>query len=307
MRIRLVASAVLLWALLMPVKSVRSSFVPSLVKTIHPVITTIDVPGHVLTELTGINSSGVMTGTFTDNLGSGDYDHGFTFDGKNFSFFNYPFSRSTQTGGINDLGIIVGTAEFGGGIVSQGFFYDGHTFTKFHAPNVPNTYPAAINNAGDVAGGAGYAGGDIFGFVYHDGKFSRVQFPGQTGFAPATGINDSDQITGFTSNGLSYTAYLDISNLFTNITFPNGENYSLAMGINDSGIVVGYYYSVSASCFSYAYSIKTGNFASFGYPGALCTAPIAISNTGQVAGEYSLDDESFHGFVTSPITEADLQ
>jgi hypothetical protein len=49
--------------------------------------TTIDFPGAISTDLSGINSSGVMVGSYTDSTGA---SHGFKFDGDTFTAIDYP-------------------------------------------------------------------------------------------------------------------------------------------------------------------------------------------------------------------------
>jgi len=97
-------------------------------------------------------------------------------------------------------------------------------------------------------------------------------------------------------------SYLYAQTKFKNIDVPGGT-LTTAFSINDSGVVVGYYESGAVFL---GFALKQGKFLSFGYPGAVETFPYGINNLGQVVGTYTLDYQTYHGFVTSPITGADF-
>jgi len=58
--------------------------------------------------------------------------------------------------------------------------------------------------------------------------------------------------------------------------------------------------------FTYGFESKNGNYISFRYPGSVATSASGINASGQVVGEYTSDYQTYHGFVTSPITAADF-
>ena len=72
--------------------------------------TTIDYPGAVQTDISGINNLGMMVGFYIDTAG---VYHGFIYQNGTFTPFNDPNAgtkkgQGTQGSGINDFGTIVG-------------------------------------------------------------------------------------------------------------------------------------------------------------------------------------------------------
>ena len=84
--------------------------------------------------------------------------------------------------------------------------------------------------------------------------------------------------------------------------FP-GAGQTEAHGVNDGGMIVGWY-AVGSS--DYGFALMKGKYVSFGYPGAVGTFPNAVNVSRQVVGSYTFDYQTFHGFVTSPITSEDF-
>jgi probable HAF family extracellular repeat protein len=270
--------------------------------------TTVDVPGdYVLNNVAGINKAGVMVGSYSATNGSGLYQHGFVYANGTFSYFDYPEAQSTSGSGINDSGLIVGSAQFEGGLIVRGFLYDGQTFTPFDAPGQPQTYPSGINNAGEVVGAAGVGGGTIRPFEMLNDRFTTIKVPGQYLIKTASGINNSGGVTGYVSDGdagLPDNGYLYKEGKLTTIGFP-GAYETAASGINDSGVIVGWY-SVLHGC-ECAFALKNGRYVSFSYPGAVATAGEGVNASGQVVGQYTFDYQTYHGFVTSPIADSDFK
>jgi probable HAF family extracellular repeat protein len=256
--------------------------------------TTIDVPGAVFTVVSGINGMGDMVGGYSTNF-EPKY-HGFLYRNGTFTYFDYPGRPSTRAEGINDSGLIVGWA---GGYVGPGFLYDGTTFTTIRRGDDDRTFVMGINNVGDLVGGTGSKAGTGKAFQMRNGHFQAINIPGHYFFAWAHAINNLGTVVGYTT----YDAFKYDHGRFQNINFP-GATTTWAMGINDSDITVGYYVSDSCGC---GFALKDGKYLSFNFPGALATYFWGINNAGQVVGQYTVDNLRWHGFVTSPITEADFQ
>jgi probable HAF family extracellular repeat protein len=269
------------------------------VKPINPAFTTIDVPGAIETGVVGLNTAGVMTGFYSTD---GEAIHSFLLVSGNFSFFDYPGAYSTQATGINDAGLVVGFEGDAGNIHDKGFLYDGTTFTPIKVGQNTRTMVWGVDSAGDLAGGAGSAN-STRALVKQSGAFRPVNFPGPYSYAYATGINNFGQIVGWTAEGSAGDSYLFANGKFKKIDVP-GSTATTAFSINDSGLVVGYYQDV-AQFFSFAF--YRGKFISFGYPGAVATSAYGVNNAGQVVGTYTFDYQTYHGFVTSPITSADFE
>jgi len=90
---------------------------------------------------------------------------------------------------------------------------------------------------------------------------------------------------------------------YQTLSFP-GSSQTQPWGINDNGIVVGWYYGCTPTCADHAFAIMKGKYLSFDYPGAMGTFSGGINYSGQIVGSYTLDNQTFHGFLTSPITTA---
>jgi probable HAF family extracellular repeat protein len=200
----------------------------------------------------------------------------------------------TEPSGINDAGLIVGSA---GQNPVVGFLYDGTTFTPIQHGHDNATIALGINNASDVVGGTG----TIYttkAFELRSGRFRDISPPGTYIYIYATGINNFGKIVGWTDDdGFAYDG-----GKFKRIAFP-GANQTEAWGINDKGVIVGWYASSECIC---AFALRTGRYLSFRYPGAAGTLAYGINNLGQVVGGYTFDYETWHGFVTSPITAGDF-
>ena len=266
------------------------------IKAINPTFTTIDVPGGWgSVGVSGINTAGEMVGTFA-KANNGENVHSFKLVDGEFTYFDYPGAYGTFAGGINDSGTIVGYAEFNGGLTALGFFYDGTTFTTYQDSHVPATFAMSLNNAGDVVGGKGDPG-TTRGFQMRSGQFRNISPPGgEWVYVYATATNSSGEVVGWTAPPDAAFSYRN--GRYLAIAFP-GATDTEAHGINDADVIVGWYASSGYNAFAY----RGGKYLSFAYPGAAGTFPSAINLAGQVVGSYTFDYQTYHGFVTSPITE----
>ena len=252
--------------------------------------TSIDIPGAGVVGAYGINNNGDIVGYYgTDSNAN---KHAFLLSNGVFTYFDYPGKLSTIATGINDAGLITG---YTGNFFLQGFLYDGTTFTSVRDGSDTATVVYGINNSGVLVGGAG----DPYTtkpFESLTGRFKTLDFPGTYVYGYASGINNSNQVVGYTD----YDAYLYSHGTSTKTDFPGAE-ITEARGINDKGIIVGWYEG-GTPINIYGFVLIQGKFLSFSYPGAIITGATAINNYGQVIGQYELSDLTWHGFVTSPIT-----
>jgi len=272
---------------------------PCAMPEIQLTFTTIDVPGHSITQPNGINSNGDIVGFYGDH-GIGPLS-GFLYRSGDFTLFDYPSETVTVPGGINDLGVIVGYATQNADVRTTvtGFLYDGTTFTPFKNPNLPATYGLGINNDGVIVGEMGLLS-TAKGFKLVNGRYRTIDFPGSYVYGAATGINNHGLIVGRTDDEKGYALK---NGQFRDVGFP-GVEFTGAFGVNDGGIVVGWYFMPGP--LDYGFAQKNGKYVSFRYPGEKATFPTGISSTGQVVGAYTSDFISYHGFVTSPITAKDF-
>jgi probable HAF family extracellular repeat protein len=271
------------------------------VKTINPTFTTIDVPGNWgLNDVRGINTAGDMVGAYATSNQSSTPPHGFLLSGGSFTYLDFPGAYGTFLNGINDTDLIIGYATFNGGTTASGFFYDG-TYSSFSVGNNSATFAWATDNAGDAVGGAGTIYGTR-GFAMRDKTFKMILPPGTHVYIYATGVNNLGEIVGWTT-GTSDQGFAYKAGKYQTIAVP-GAYDTEAWGVNDGGILAGWY-DVGGT--AYGFAEISGRYVSFAYPGAAGTFPSAINTSGQVVGSYTFDNNTYHGFVTSPITAEDFK
>jgi probable HAF family extracellular repeat protein len=268
-------------------------------------LTTIDVPGAMVTGVSGINNLGMMVGPY-GTYTSGPLS-GFLYYQGAFTYFDYPGETITEPGGINDSGLIAGYATQNAyerySVV--GFLYDGTTFTTLRDGGNAVTNVYGLNSAGTVVGSVGPNVNTWGGFEEKNGHYKPITFPGypqQCSYAYAEGINNLGQVVGTTYCGIYIYGYVLAGGKFVSVQYP-GTTETAALGINDLGTVVGWY---GAGQYFYAFASLHGKYVSFSYPGAVETFAYGINNSGQIVGGYTFDYQTYHGFVSSPITEGEF-
>ena len=278
--------------------NVQVVFAQSKIETLNLTFTTIDVPGASLTNVAGINSNGDMVGWYSPTGGS--FASGFLLTAGTFTFINYPSGYDTEATGINDSGVVIGYSYITGEDVN-GFTYQGGVFKTIQIAGYPDTYAQGIDNAGDMVGGYGF--GSANGFEQSGTKFRNVTPPGGKGIVTANAINNFGEIVGWSYDN---DGFLYQHGRYRTISVPNSYLSTEALGINDSGMVVGWYLGCAPTCTEHGFVLMKGKYLSLDYPGAMQTYAYGINNAGQIVGSYTFDQQTFHGFVTSPVTASDL-
>lgn len=214
----------------------------------------VQFPGAVQTQLTGLNDKGVTVGYFYPTNQGVAFDNQFGFFEKNgvFTEVNNPHTPTqpnsgvlieNQLLGVNDHNIAVGFYNDAMGN-SHGYTYNIHT-GKFSAdindPNAVSTVTAAINNKGDIAGFYTDSAGVTHGFLEDHFVFKTVDAPGATQ-TELLGVNDhgiavGEDIVNGVMHGIIYDAH---TGTFTTLDDPNGVATTFN-GINDKGEIVGFY------------------------------------------------------------------
>ena len=284
---------------------------PLLAPELNVSFTTIDVPGFDITNVLGINTAGELVGNYA--MASNSFGYGFLYNAGTFTSFSYPGSNSTLAFGINDSGLIVGTAYIRQDTAAVSFLYDGSTFTTIRAPGGKSyTIANGIDNAGDIVGGAGFFGGNEA-FERIGTQYKNVTPPGAHTLVYATAVNNLGQIVGWTDGsppcdaGSFDCGFYYQGGKFRTLVVPGSSGYTEPWGINDSGTVSGWYSACNPGCYNHGFVLMHGTYFTLDYPGALETYATAINASNQVVGSYTFDQQVYHGFVTSPITEADLR
>src|SRR5215469_15744320 len=218
-----------------------------------------------------------------------------------FTTIDVPGAVITNVLGINTAGDVVGNYSAGSSAPSHGFLYSGGTFTLFDYPGQYTTIAYGINDAGDLVGGAGTTLSSTKAFEMTAGRFKNISPPGTYVYIYGAGINDSGKVAGFILNGLYDYGFTYVNGKFQKVLVP-GTSQTEASGVNDDGTVVGWFFSCTSVCGDHGFVFLNGKYSSFDYPGAMSTFAASISKSGQIVGSYTLDNQTFHGFVTNPIT-----
>jgi hypothetical protein len=163
--------------------------------------TTISAPGAIQnglyylfsgsgTQVSGINDNGVIVGS--------EGDAGFVDSGGTFANISYPGAVFTSPYGINDSGIVSGTAAFASNnvITHDGFLYNTstNTFTAITYPGATNTIVQGINDSGEVVGFYTLAG-QTSGFTYLNGTYASLMYPGSN-LTELFGISNNGILSG---------------------------------------------------------------------------------------------------------------
>jgi uncharacterized membrane protein len=271
----------------------------AIIPEVQLTFTTIDVPGAEATTVYGINGAGDVVGNYSTEIGGAT--HGFSFKGGEFALFDYPGGDSTTAFGINDAGVISGWVMIHSFTGALGFRYNGSHFAKIQAPGASATIVRGINNSGVVVGAQGSLS-QVRGFESKGHVFKDIQPPGNYIAVFADGINNLGQAVGTTEEG----SFLYSGGKYKRIAVP-GAVMTSALGINDSGIIVGWYEGCSPLCHLHGFVLRNGKYLSFDYPGAAETFGASINNAGQIVGTFDVEQQTYHGFVSSPITAADFE
>ena len=198
--------------------------------------TYVDFPGATFTVATGINNAGLAVGFYNDTSGA---QHGFTFDGSNYSALDYPGSLLTDPFKINDAGVIVGTFVDGSFGV-HGFSYQNGAWTRLDFPGSSDTEVFGVNAAGTIVGTYDGYQPVTHAFVLQNGRYQRIDTPFGAQ-ANAFAINNLGSITGVSYtdpfNG-PFTAFIDSHGIFSPFQFPDSV-YTQLQSINNLNDLAG--------------------------------------------------------------------
>jgi len=196
---------------------------------------TFSIPGANGTNITGINNSGALVGTYTINTSSGIVSHGFTGNASgSFTTADYPGAANTQLFTINNNGVITG--KFTTGNNTGWFTLNGSGVFTVVAVPPPFTLNAiyGINDNGAISAVVTSSAGTSFAILNPDGTVTPV--PGYNApFLVAPGsINNLPEMLE-THNAFSGTQLVDPSGHITPVAIAS------AFGLNNLGTVVGYH------------------------------------------------------------------
>jgi hypothetical protein len=245
----------------------------------------IDVPGAVVSQATGINSSGTiigMWGTSNDSIHATAPLHGFVREKGVYATIDRPGTDWTYPQDLTDSGTIVGysgpfdQAGFALGPI-HGFRLDGDGFTDLSRPNYGVTFVTDTNDQGRAIGFAVDGVGAANAFSVYRGEFTSIQYPGaQSTYSAA--INEPGSIW-VGALGMSHELRKGV---YAPVTYPG--IVPGVWGANNAGDLVGEYRD--AGNVPHGFAIVRGGLVEISVPGSDQTVPLAINERGDIVGEY---------------------
>lgn len=255
---------------------------------------TVDVPGALVTSLTGINNAGQIVG------GTQAPSQAFVGSGGTFTPLSFSDGTSISAFDINNNGHVVGS-YFDGTNPSQGFRYDGTTYTSINSTDGRFLSASGINDTNYVVGTFETTVGTFNpqqGFLLHpDGTFSVLSVPDSI-FTDARGINNAGQIVGrFRDGGFAERGFLYSGGIYTPIAIP-GALWTNATGINSVGDIVGSFHDGTAE---HGFHYSNNVFSIIDPESSVLTNAWGINDTGHIVGTFYSPTGGYHGFVAAPV------
>jgi probable HAF family extracellular repeat protein len=261
---------------------------------------TVNYPGDTFTQLLGINNSLLIAGYHNF-----DSNSGFTLKlPVGFVTENFPNSMMTQVIGINNTGTTDGFYVDNGG-TTHGFYKTGSTFTNVDYPGTPFNQLLGQNDMGQASGYYSLTPDNStpdFPYVYDElggGVFQVITIPAAVGGAQATGVNNSQQISGFyiDAAGVNHGFLLNFG-LLVKLDAP-GSTFTQALGLNNRGQVVGDYMDAAGNTHGFVWT-SGGGFQTIDDPNGVGTTIVnGINDRGMLVGFYGTAPIN-SGFVAFP-------
>jgi probable HAF family extracellular repeat protein len=247
--------------------------------------TQIDFPSALMTQINGINSAGLVVGSYEDDAGG----HGFLLQNGTYTTIDYPGAQYSYAQGINDNGQIVGLAS------PLGYLYDMNTqsFTPIQYPGASYTYSVAINNSGAVAGYFQKSNLRFQGFELVGGDYKEPVLPGSTATF-VNGISTAGILVGYADIRSLYSSFLFGQDTFRTITFP-GATVSFVLGTNPEGTAVVGYYEAFSGIVGFVYRNRV--LRTLSCPASITTVATGINAKGEVVGYFLDSKDVAHGFL----------
>jgi hypothetical protein len=197
------------------------------------------IPGANATNLSGINNSGAMVGTYKISSSSGTFSHGFRADQSgNFTTVDYPGATTTELFTININGVATGVANRSVSGQAPVWFTEDAT-GNFKTVTVPAPYTLlgiyGINDAGALSANlqVGSPGNYSFAIINPDGSVTQVP-----------GLSDGLQFYVGSLNNSGQMMEIDLTDSGSHLVDAGGHSSSVpipyAYGLNSAATVVGY-------------------------------------------------------------------
>jgi probable HAF family extracellular repeat protein len=262
-----------------------------------------DFPGATLTTANGINARGDIVGRYDDVNG---VTHGFLLRGNGFSTVDFPGAFLTAPRAINARGDIVGRMQFADGVDHAFLLIDGK-FSQIDYPGASATVGRGINNAGDVTGNYSDTTGNEIAFLLQDGKYYSISADPCSSDVWSSLDNGRVLVGDNCSNpdNSLHGFVRDEHGIFHSIDYPGTKGRCTAIRwINERREIVGLfaYVRTTDECYQagtisyHGFLLRLGMYSAIDVPGASSTQVWAISDDGQIVGQYRDATGSVHGF-----------
>jgi hypothetical protein len=266
-----------------------------------------DNQGSQNTSPTGINLSGTIIGTYSENyIGRTTATYGFVRDPSGTITTFDLGSGGSQAGpytapmAINNAGTIVGELRYNG--MPHGFMLDSKgTITTFNPPNFPLSGATGINAEGAIVGYYYGSGNNTGSYVRNpDGTFHLFEVKG-AGQTWAVGINMAYLVTGYyTDANRNYHGFVGWPNSYLLTTFDvPGSVSTRPTSINSFGAITGWY-TDAANVYHGFIRNPLGNIVSFEPVGSQYIYPTDINDAGAIVGSYGDSNNVWHNFLRDP-------
>jgi len=246
--------------------------------------TLFDIPGAVMSAVTGINNIGGAVGDYV----IGNRYRGFLLTSSGLSALDFPGASETLPQYLNDKGDVVGYFIDNLGL-PHGFLYSQGHWTQIDFPGSSDTILFGINAQGDMVGAFDATQPITHGFTFINGKFTQIDTPYGIQSAP-TGINDLGVITGNAWDDLNDdpVAFTLTKGNFRTFNFP-GAFKTLLSAINNQNDLVGLFYDAEGP-----WGFVTVN----GYPHRVWSSAIGINDLQQICGAtFDVQSGTYKGFI----------
>ena len=269
----------------------------------------VDPADPTFDQLLGINDHGLVVGYYGSGADAKHPNKGISLTVPNVSSFtdeNYPGAAQTQVVAVTGNGNTAGFWVDAKG-ANHGFIDWNGVFTTVDDPlaggKVKTTQILGMNNAGVAVGFYNDAAGNPHAFKYNQqtGKFTPLT-PPDADSAVATGINASDQITGFLTRGKATASFFVTKGRYDEFDVPGSTN-TQAFGLNAKDEIVGSY--VDAAGKTHGFSVTSPamhpQFRTIDDPmGIGNTILNGVNDKGQVVGFYMTTANKTIGLVATP-------
>lgn len=211
-----------------------------------------------------------------------------------------PGATGAQVEGLNDFGVLSGTATLANGNTAA---WQQPLFGTPTIYGADGSLGGAVNRFGEIAGTLG-SGDQTRGFLLENGKFTAIDGPNNAYLTWGYGVNDEGEVVGqaTTTAGSNTQGYVWQNGTMSLFSVPD-TNSTTALDINDRGEIVGYSAhgnpptTPGPRISDSGFIDQHGTITTFNVSGAESTQITAVNNEGDFAGSYLGSDSHWHGFI----------